>query len=224
MLAETIAQKVQIVNSNSKLKAHQMKVTSVEFIGAAASPRQYPRLAYPEIAFAGRSNVGKSSLINCLLNQKIARTSSTPGRTRQLNFFLINRNLVFVDLPGYGYSKVPKAMRAGWGELVENYLIQARNLRGVVVIIDIRRGVERDDLALLEFLSHYHRSALVVSTKVDKLPRSQRLKQAQAIESRLQGNPLILFSATDGDGREELWRAILALAEGREVASEESLT
>ena len=193
-----------------------MKVTSAEFIGAAASSGQYPRLAHPEIAFAGRSNVGKSSLINSLLNRKIARTSSTPGRTRQLNFFLINHHLVFVDLPGYGYAKVPKAIQAGWGKLVETYLIQAKHLKGVVVIVDTRRGVEGDDLALLEFLSHYHRPALVVATKADKLSRAQRLKQARTIESHLQGHPLILFSATDGDGREELWRAILALAEGRE--------
>ena len=194
-----------------------MKTVSVEFIGAAASPKQYPRLAYPEIAFAGRSNVGKSSLINHLLNRKIARTSSTPGRTRQLNFFLINQRWVFVDLPGYGYAKVPKGMRVSWGKLVEDYLIRSQNLKGAIVIVDIRRGVEGDDLALLDFLSYYHRPALVVATKIDKLPRSQRLKQAGVIRSQLQGRPLTLFSATKGEGREDLWRAILALAEDREL-------
>ena len=194
-----------------------MKATSVEFVGAAASPGQHPRLAHPEIAFAGRSNVGKSSLINRLLNHKIARTSSTPGRTRQLNFFLINRKWVFADLPGYGYAKVPKGMQASWGKLIEDYLIGSENLKGAVVIVDIRRGVEKDDLALLEFLSYYHRPALVVATKIDKLSRSQRTKQVEMIRAQLQGHPLILFSAMKGDGKEDLWRAILALAEDREL-------
>jgi GTP-binding protein len=213
-LAETIAHKGEIVNKN----CIRMKALSVEFMGAAVSPGQKkPGLAHPEIAFAGRSNVGKSSLINCLLNRKIARISSTPGRTRQLNFFLVNRQWVFVDLPGYGYAKVPKEMQASWGKLVEGYLIRSQNLKGAVVIVDIRRGAEREDLALLEFLSYYHRPTLVVATKIDKLPRSQRLKQAETIRSQLQGYPLMLFSALDGNGRDDLWRAILALAKGREL-------
>ncbi len=201
-----------------------MKVLSVEFIGAAAPLGQHSRLALPEIAFAGRSNVGKSSLINGLLNRKIARTSSTPGRTRQLNFFLINRQWVFVDLPGYGYAKVPKEMRAGWGKLVEDYLIQSQNLKGAVVIVDIRRGIEEGDLALLEFLSYYHRPALIVATKIDKLSRSQRIKQAERIRSQLQGYPLSFFSALKGDGRDDLWRAILALAAGKELKESKAMS
>ncbi len=194
-----------------------MKTTfSVELVGAATSPGQYPRLVYPEVAFAGRSNVGKSSLINCLLGRKVARTSATPGRTRQINFFLVNHRLVFVDLPGYGYAKVSKTMRAAWGKLIEDYLIRARNLRGVVVIVDIRRGVEDDDLLLMEFLSYYRRPFVVVATKVDKLPRGQRTKRLRAIKARLQGRLPIPFSARSQEGKDRLWQATLALVEGEE--------
>lgn len=119
-----------------------MKISGVEFVGAAARPGQTPVLPYPEIAFAGRSNVGKSSLINRLLNRKIARTSGTPGRTQQLNFFVVNRALTFVDLPGYGYARVSKKDRRAWQLLIEDYLAHAVNLCGVVIIVDVRRGPE----------------------------------------------------------------------------------
>jgi GTP-binding protein len=188
-----------------------MKISSVEFVGAAAKPGTYPKLSYPEIAFAGRSNVGKSSLINRLLNHKIARTSSTPGRTQQLNFFVINQRLTFVDLPGYGYAKVSKQERQQWQRLIEEYLINARNLRGVVIIVDIRRGPEEEEAALCDFLTHYQRSFVLVATKCDKLKRGQIEQQRTMIANRLGSIPPLLFSAESGMGKEELWSVLLRL-------------
>jgi GTP-binding protein len=188
-----------------------MKITSVEFAGAAAQPGVYPKLLYPEIAFAGRSNVGKSSLINRLLDRQIARISSTPGRTRQLNFFVVNNKLTFVDLPGYGYAQVSKQERGQWQKLVENYLIHSRNLRGVVIIVDIRRGPEEEEEALRDFLAYHQRPFLIVATKCDKLKRGELEQQRKGLTARLNGHPLFLFSARDGTGKEELWRALLAL-------------
>lgn len=188
-----------------------MKISSVEFAGAAMQPGRYPRLSQPEIAFAGRSNVGKSSLINRLLNQKIARTSQTPGRTRQLNFFTINQALTFVDLPGYGYAKVAKSERTAWRRLIEDYLIHAPNLCGVVIILDIRRGPEAEEAALADFLAYHNRPFLFVATKCDKLKRSQREKQRQILTRQIDGEPLLLFSARDGQGTDTLWQAMLTL-------------
>jgi GTP-binding protein len=188
-----------------------MKITSVEFAGAAVQPGTYPKLPYPEIAFAGRSNVGKSSLINRLLDRQIARTSSTPGRTRQLNFFIINNKLTFVDLPGYGYAQVSKQERGQWQQLIEDYLIHSRNLRGVVIIVDIRRGPEEEEKALCDFLTYHQRPFLIVATKCDKLKRAQLEQQRRTLTVRLNGHSLFLFSAQDGSGKEELWRALLAL-------------
>jgi GTP-binding protein len=188
-----------------------MKITSVTFAGAAAQPGQYPPLPYPEIAFAGRSNVGKSSLINRLLDRQIARTSSTPGRTQQLNFFVVNNVMTFVDLPGYGYAKVSKQDRVQWQRLIEDYLIHSRNLRGLVIIIDIRRGPEAEEEALYDFLTYHQRSFLIVATKCDKLKRSQIEQQRKILAAQLNDQPLILFSAQEGTGKEELWQALLTL-------------
>jgi len=189
-----------------------MKISSVEFVGAAAKPGMYPKLSYPEIAFAGRSNVGKSSLINRLLDRKIARTSSTPGRTQQLNFFAINQRMTFVDLPGFGYAQVSKQDRQQWQRLIEDYLITARNLRGVVIIVDIRRGPEVEEAALCDFLTHHQRSFVLVATKCDKLKRSQLAQQRHMIATRLGSIPPILFSAESGMGKEELWQELSQLA------------
>ena len=197
-----------------------MKISSVEFAGAALRPGQYPRLSQPEIAFAGRSNVGKSALINRLLNQKIARTSQTPGRTRQLNFFSINRALTFVDLPGYGYAKVAKSERTAWQRLIEDYLIHAPNLCGVVIILDIRRGPEAEETALADFLAYHHRPFLFVATKCDKLKRNQQEKQRHSLRQHIGGEPLLLFSARDGHGTDTLWQALLALTATHPAASE----
>ena len=192
-----------------------MKISSVEFAGATLRPGQYPRLSQPEIAFAGRSNVGKSSLINRLLNRKIARTSQTPGRTRQLNFFTINQILTFVDLPGYGYAKVAKSERAAWRRLIEDYLIHAPNLCGVVIILDIRRGPEAEEAALADFLAYHDRPFLFVATKCDKLKRNQREKRRHSLMQQIGGEPLLLFSARDGCGTAALWQAMLALTAGQ---------
>jgi len=189
-----------------------MKVSTVEFAGAAAQPGGYPKLPHPEIAFAGRSNVGKSSLINRLLDRSIARTSSTPGRTRQLNFFVVNFKLTFVDLPGYGYAQVSKQERGQWQKLIEDYLIHSHHLRAVVIIVDIRRGLEAEEAALCEFLSYHQRPFVIVATKCDKLKRGQLEQQRKAITTQLDSHPLLLFSAQDGSGKEALWQALLAFA------------
>ena len=196
-----------------------MKVTRVEFAGAAAQPGGYPKLPHPEIAFAGRSNVGKSSLINRLLDRPIARTSATPGRTRQLNFFVVNNKLTFVDLPGYGYAQVSKQAREQWRKLVEDYLTHSRNLRGVVIIVDIRRGLEEEEEALGNFLSYHQRPFLLVATKCDKLKHGQLELQSKTLAARVEGHPLLRFSAQDGSGKEELWQALLAFASSKTLVS-----
>ena len=192
-----------------------MKITTVEFAGAATQPGGAPKLPYPEIAFAGRSNVGKSSLINRLLERKIARTSSTPGRTQQLNFFVVNEKFTFVDLPGYGYAKVSKQDRQHWRQLIEDYLVNARNLRGVIIIVDVRRGPEAEEEALCNFLAHHQRPFLIVATKSDKLKRAELEKQHKALTGKLDGYEPLLFSAENSTGKEELWQAIEELVSGR---------
>lgn len=186
-----------------------MKITSVEFAGAAAQPGAYPKLSYPEVAFAGRSNVGKSSLINRLLDWRVARTSTTPGRTQQLNFFVVNNKLTFVDLPGYGYAHVSKQERQQWQQLIEGYLITSRNLRGVVIIIDIRRGPEEEEDALCDFLAYHKRPFLMVATKCDKLKRSELEQRRKALTAQMDGYAPLLFSAETGSGKDELWHALV---------------
>ena len=191
-----------------------VKILTVDFVGAAIQPGAYPKLTLPEIAFSGRSNVGKSSLINRLLDQKIARTSNKPGRTRQLNFFTINNALTFVDLPGYGYAKVAKSERKGWKHLIEDYLVYATNLSGVVIVIDIRRGPEKEEDALCEFLAHHNRPFLLVATKCDKLKRNQREKRRKILAERIDPDPLLLFSSQTGSGKDELWHQLHAWTAG----------
>lgn len=199
-----------------------MNIKSANFITSAVKPSQYPPSDRPEIAFAGRSNVGKSSLMNTLLGRKkLVKTSSTPGRTQTINLFSINDRFYFVDLPGYGYAKVPKAVRKSWGPMVENYLKTRRageqtvpeasqGLCAVVVILDIRRLPNQGDHDLLAWLAHYEVPALVVLTKVDKLKKNQQGKQRSAIARELSTDPssLILVSGTTGLGKQELWKAI----------------
>jgi GTP-binding protein len=186
-----------------------MKVTSVRFVGAAATPGGGPRPTLPEVAIGGRSNVGKSSLINALLGRRgVARTSGTPGRTRQLNFFAVNERFVLVDLPGYGFAVGSEAERRAWGPLVETYLRQREVLRGVVVLVDIRRGVEPDDRELLDYLAAYDLAHVVVATKADKLGRAATLSALKAMRASAGNAPVIPFSARTGDGRVELWRVV----------------
>ncbi len=188
-----------------------MQIKSAEFIKSATRPAQYPPAQLPEIAFAGRSNVGKSSLINTLVNRKhLVKTSSTPGRTQLINFFDINQQIVFVDLPGYGYAKVPQSVRKKWGPMIETYLSRRKTLRAVVAIMDIRRTPQQEELNLLGWLSHYAISAIVVLTKTDKLSKSKSAQQYRRIAETLTLNPddLILFSAKTRRGRDTLWKAI----------------
>ena len=188
-----------------------MKILSAEFITSATKPDQYPPVNYPEMAFAGRSNVGKSSLINTLVNRKrLVKTSSTPGRTQLINFFDINNLITFVDLPGYGYAKVPAAVRKKWGPMIETYLSSRRTLKGVVVIMDIRRIPRQEEHELIEWLKYYSIDGILVLTKTDKLSKPKRLKQHNAIAEALAIDPdkLILFSAKSRQGRDAVWAAI----------------
>jgi GTP-binding protein len=193
-----------------------MRAREATFVVSAATASGFPPEAAPEIAFAGRSNVGKSSLINTLVGKKgLAKTSSTPGRTRLLNWFDVvpqsGPRLAFVDLPGYGYAKVSKAMRAGFGPLVEAFVKDRTVLAAVVVLVDARRGPEDEEAELVDWLGEAGRRALVVLTKADKLAKNQRIPAALAARRRL-GLPRdpILFSAETGDGAADLWRAILS--------------
>jgi len=192
-----------------------MKILSAEFVTSATKPDQYPPVNYPEMAFAGRSNVGKSSLINTLVNRKrLVKTSSTPGRTQLINFFNINNLITFVDLPGYGYAKVPTAVRKKWGPMIETYLSSRRTLKGVVVIMDIRRIPRQEEHELIEWLKYFSIDGILVLTKTDKLSKPKRLTQHIAIAEALTIDPdkLILFSAKSREGRDAVWDALNSLA------------
>ncbi len=188
-----------------------MHVKSATFIKSAVRPDQYPAAEHPEIAFAGRSNVGKSSLINTLVNRRhLVKTSSTPGRTQLLNFFDINAEAVFVDLPGYGYAKVPARIKSTWGPMVEKFLSTRRTLRGVVLIIDIRRRPKNEESNLINWLLEAAIPVILVLTKADKLSKNRRINQMKAISGDL-GIPadnLILFSAKTRQGLADVWAAI----------------
>jgi len=193
-----------------------MKILSAEFVTSATKPAQYPPVKYPEMAFAGRSNVGKSSLINTLVNRKrLVKTSSTPGRTQLINFFDINNNLTFVDLPGYGYAKVPAAVRKNWGPMIETYLSTRKTLKGVVVIMDIRRIPRQEEHDLIDWLKYFSIAGILVLTKTDKLSKLKRLKQHIAIAESLAVDPdkLILFSAKSRQGKDAVWDAVISLTE-----------
>ena len=198
-----------------------MKAREATYVTSAVSEQGYPPPGPPEIAFVGRSNVGKSSLINSVVGVSgLARTSSTPGRTRLLSWFRVvapfGKELAFVDLPGYGYAKVPREMRTSWQPLVEGYLSSRETLRLVVVILAARRGGEADDADLLEWLDSLGKRAQVVVTKVDKLSKSKRLPVAMAVKKEMELSiaPL-LFSSTTGDGVDDLWRTIRVAIESR---------
>jgi GTP-binding protein len=195
-----------------------MIIRSAKFVCSAVTPEQYPPADLPEVAFAGRSNVGKSSLINKILNRKkLVRTSKTPGRTQLLNFFEINEAYRFVDLPGYGYAKVPAEVQKRWRPMVETYLTSRSNMRGMVLLLDIRREPSKEDLNLRHWLQTRSIEVVTVITKVDKLSRNKRNKQIAAIAGALGCNKgeLIEFSAITGEGREELWKELLRLIETR---------
>ncbi len=190
-----------------------MKIKKAEFIMGATDPGDFLRefKDRPQVAFSGRSNVGKSSLINSIVGRKkLARTSSTPGRTREINFFNINDELVFVDLPGYGYAKVPVEMRRSWRPMVEKYLTGNEALKLVVVIVDIRRGPEEEELSFLLWLKENDIPSLVVATKADKEKKNKVKGQLAKIAETLGCRPddIVVFSSLKGTGKEKLWSKI----------------
>jgi GTP-binding protein len=186
-----------------------MKVTSAEFLKSAFKETDWPKDNQPEIAFMGRSNVGKSSLINSLLGTKgLARTSSTPGRTQSLNFFDINDCFRFVDLPGFGYARVPREIKSGWGEMVSTYLAKRSQLVLSIHIVDSRHEPTTQDLQLHEWLSFSAKPQLTVATKSDKLSNNELRKNLERIARALGDDGIVVYSARTGRGRDELWRAI----------------
>ncbi|MGD8230092.1 MAG: ribosome biogenesis GTP-binding protein YihA/YsxC [Desulfobacteraceae bacterium] len=184
----------------------------IAFLKSAFRKTDYPPPDRPEIAFAGRSNVGKSSLINVLVRRKgLARTSSKPGRTQAINFFDLEGKLYFVDLPGYGFARVPLHVKKSWGGMVETYLEKRNNLRAVVVILDIRRDLSAGDKELLEWLNYYGKKSIVVLTKSDKLSRQKAISRVKQIGNQLEEitpEKPTLFSAKTRKGREEIWEKI----------------
>jgi GTP-binding protein len=202
-------------------------IRSAEFAGAAVRPEQYPPASLPEIAFAGRSNVGKSSLINCLLERrKLVRTSRTPGRTQTINFFRINNAFCFVDLPGYGYARVPTELRASWGPMVETYLTTRPCLQGVVQIIDLRHPPTAEDVQLWNWLRFNRIAALAVFTKADKVSRGQRRKHIHqaALALQLSSDDCVAFSATSAEGRGMLWEKLAKWLDSSPGADEPRIT
>ncbi|MGM0874456.1 MAG: ribosome biogenesis GTP-binding protein YihA/YsxC [Bacillota bacterium] len=189
-----------------------MKVTSSEIVISAVKPDQYPAVDLPEIALAGRSNVGKSSFINKMLARKgLARISSKPGKTQTLNFYIINEVLHFVDVPGYGYAKVSKKEREAWGKMIETYITTREQLRAVVLLVDVRHPPSKDDVLMYGFLKHYDIPTIIVATKVDKIPKSKWQKHVKIVKDTLnmeKTDSFVLFSSETGQGKEEAWKII----------------
>jgi GTP-binding protein len=191
-----------------------MKITSAEFVKSAFEKRHWTADGRPEICFLGRSNVGKSSLINSLLGRKgLAKTSNTPGRTQSINFFLINESFYFVDLPGYGYARVPKSMRAGWGVMAEQYLAEREELKLCVQLIDARHEPTQLDRQLHEWLVFHQKNHIIVATKADKLSTNKLNKSLKQIKTVFAGSKIIAYSSLNGMGKEAVWREIAASIE-----------
>lgn len=189
-----------------------MKVNNAEIVISAVEPKQYPETELPEIALAGRSNVGKSSFINTLINRRnLARTSGKPGKTQTLNFYLIEDALHFVDVPGYGYAKVSKTERAKWGKMIETYITQREQLRAVVSLVDARHEPSKEDVQMYQFLKYYDIPVIIVATKIDKIPRGKWNKHESMIKKALDfdnNDSFILFSSETKEGKEAAWEAI----------------
>lgn len=192
-----------------------MKVVSAEYVKSCVKFADYPREPLPEIAFAGRSNAGKSSLINSLVERKgLVKVSSMPGKTRLLSWFRVNRRVMFCDLPGYGFANVPHQMRISWGEMIETYLSRREQLRGLVIITDVRRGFEEDDLQLMHAALHLQLHVILVATKCDKLSKNELHRRKLAIARELSVDPdvdIVWYSSESRLGRDALWRRIESL-------------
>lgn len=190
------------------------EIKSAEFVKSTVRPNQYPPATFPEVAFAGRSNVGKSSLINCLVQRKkLVRTSRTPGQTQTINFFLINEGFYFVDLPGYGFARVPQRIRQEWGPMVETYLSQRTTLRGIVQIMDVRHPPTSTDLDLWRWLNARSIAVIPVLTKADKITRSQWESRVKLASQSLDVPPerIFLISSVTRLGRDRLLRELWSL-------------
>lgn len=189
-----------------------MKVNNVEMVISAVKPEQYPIDDLPEFALAGRSNVGKSSFINKMIGRKaLARTSSKPGKTQTLNFYKIEEQLFFVDVPGYGYAKVSKKDREAWGQMIERYITARNVLRAVVLIIDLRHPPTNDDCMMYDFLKHYNIPTIVIATKADKIPKGKWDKHKKVVKDTLDmdpNDPIIVFSSETGLGIDQVWNEI----------------
>ncbi|WP_066063731.1 ribosome biogenesis GTP-binding protein YihA/YsxC [Neobacillus soli] len=189
-----------------------MKVVSSDIVISAVKPDQYPETDLPEFALAGRSNVGKSSFINKMLNRKgLARISSKPGKTQTLNFYLINEILHFVDVPGYGYAKVSKSERAAWGKMIDTYITTREQLKAVVQIVDLRHPPSKDDVMMYDFLKHHDIPCVIIATKADKIPKGKWQKHLKVTRETLdldKNDQLILFSSETGEGKDKAWSAL----------------
>ncbi|MDR7314994.1 ribosome biogenesis GTP-binding protein YihA/YsxC [Brevibacillus nitrificans] len=201
-----------------------MKVTSSEFVISAVGPKQYPEDGLHEIALVGRSNVGKSSLLNKMMNRKgLARISSRPGKTQTLNYFRVNNMLYFVDFPGYGYAKVAKTIKEQWGKMIEGYLKNRQELRFVIQLVDIRHAPSKDDIAMYDWCKQIGIPTVVVATKGDKIARGRWLQHTKVIRQslRLRGDDtIIVFSSETGQGKDELWGEILRRLRGGDQTAE----
>ncbi|MYL44883.1 YihA family ribosome biogenesis GTP-binding protein [Virgibacillus halodenitrificans] len=189
-----------------------MKITNAEIVISAVSQKQYPNDQLPEIALAGRSNVGKSSFINTIINRKnLARTSSKPGKTQTLNFYKLNNAFYFVDVPGYGYAKVSKKEREKWGKMMEEYFQTRDTLNAVILITDVRHEPTSDDIQMYDFLKYYQLPVIVVATKLDKVPKNKidaHLKRTKETFEMEADDYLLPFSAEKGYGKEEAWNLL----------------
>ncbi len=188
-----------------------MIIKSAQFITSAVKPDQYPPGDLPELAFAGRSNVGKSSLINTLVNRKkLVKTSSTPGKTQLVNFFQINDEISFVDLPGYGYAKVPRAVKKNWGPMIETYLSKRENLLAVLLLLDIRRTPGTEEHSFTAWLQQYGIRCIPVITKADKLSKNRQMQHRAQIAKALslKSSDILLFSSKSRQGLDEVWQSI----------------
>jgi GTP-binding protein len=188
-----------------------VKISSARFVKSATQPDDFPRDQKPEIAFCGRSNVGKSSLLNALTNSRgLAKTSSSPGRTQLINFFLVNERIYFVDLPGYGFAKVPRAVRQNWGQMIENYLVERKQLKLAVLLVDSRRPPADSDVTMKKWLDHQQIPNAIILTKADKISRNQLKQALQASAEKLNTKEITAFSAVTALGKEEILKRVEA--------------